>query len=135
MCRYLHLRAVAGRPAALREWTRGLAANPMNQPQLSKIPLLTLRASLARERGYEPAAAFRTAARAVCGPALADALEADLAALHDEGLGALDAPRRAALRARYAGFEDPCAREVVAWLDGVFEASEEVLAEFDGWNV
>ncbi len=135
MCRYLHLRAVAGRPPGLRDWTRGLAANPMNQPELSKIPLRTLRESLATGRGYDPAAAFRKAARAVCGPALAEALEEDLAALHDQGLGALDAAGRAALRARYAGFEEPVAREVVAWLDGRFEPSAEVRAEFDGWNV
>jgi hypothetical protein len=135
MCRHLHLRAVAGRPAALREWTSGLAANPMNQPELSKIPLLTLRESLAAGRGYDPAAAFRSAARAVCGRALADALEADLPALHDEGLGALDAARRSALRARYAAFDEPCAREVVRWLDGAFEPSAQVRAEFEGWNL
>jgi hypothetical protein len=135
MCRHLHLRAVAGRPPALREWTSGLAANPMNQPQLSKIPLCTLRESLAADSGYDPAAAFRRAARGVCGSALADALEEDLEALHDRGLGALDVAERAALRARYAGFEEPCAREVVAWLDGDFEPSEEILAAFDGWDV
>jgi hyaluronoglucosaminidase len=135
MCRYLHLRAAAGRPAALREWTSGLAANPMNQPQLSKIPLLTLRESLAKASGYDAAAAFRRAARAVCEPALAEALEADLPALHDEGLGTLDAPRRAALRARYASFEEPCAREVVQWLDGVYEPDAEILAAFEGWDI
>ena len=135
MCRHLHLRAASGRPAALREWTSGLAANPMNQPELSKIPLLTLRESLAAERGYEAAAAFRRAARAVCGPALAEALEADLPALHDLGLRGLDAERRAALRARYTAFDEPCAREVVQWLDGVFEPTPEILAAFEGWDV
>ena len=135
MCRYLHLRAVAGRPPALREWTRGLAANPMNQAELSKIPLLTLRESLEAGRDYDPAAAFRKAARAVCGPALADALEQDLPALHDEGLGRLEPARRASLRARYAGFEEPCAHEVVRWLDGEFEPSAQVRAEFEGWNI
>src|SRR5262245_1699808 len=135
MCRHLHLRAVAGRPAALREQTSGIAANPMNQPELSKIPLLTLRASLAPGGGYDPAGAFRDAARAVCGPALAAALEEDLAALHDGGLGALDAARRAALRARYAAFDAPSAREVVRWLDGAFEPTAQVQAEFEGWNL
>lgn len=135
MCRHLHLRAVVGRPPALREWTSGLAANPMNQPQLSKIPLRTLRESLATESGYEPAGAFRRAARAICGPDLADLLEEDLTALHDEGLGAMAPARRAALRARYAERDEPCAREIVAWLDGAFEPGDEVLAEFDGWNV
>jgi hypothetical protein len=135
MCRHLHLRAVAGRPRALREWTRGIAANPMSQPELSKIPLLTLCESLAAERDYDPAAAFRRAAHAVCGPALADALEQDLAELHDAGLGALDAARLAALRARYAGFDEPCAREVVRWLDGAFEPTEQLRAEFEGWTL
>jgi hypothetical protein len=135
MCRHLHLRAVAGRPPGLREWTSGLAANPMNQPELSKIPLRTLRESLEAGGGYEPVAAFRRAARAVCSAELARALEEDLPALHDEGLGALAATRRAALRERYATFEEPCAREVVAWLDGAFEPTAEVLAAFAGWDV
>jgi hypothetical protein len=135
MCRFLHLRAFAGRPAALREWTRGLAANPMNQPELSKIPLLTLRESLGASRGYDPVAAFREAARAVCSPELAAALEEDLAAFHDEGLARLDAGRRAELRARYTGFAEPCAREVLRWLDGDFEPSAQVRAEFEGWNL
>jgi hypothetical protein len=135
MCRHLHLRAVGGRPAALRRWTSGLAANPMNQPELSKIPLRTLCESLDPERAYEPEAAFRRAARALCSPGLAEALDRDLPLLQDEGLGALDPPRRAALRARYAAFGEPCAREVVEWLDGAFEPSAEVLAAFAGWDV
>jgi hypothetical protein len=132
---HLLLRAVTGRPGALREWTSGLAANPMNQAELSKIPLLTLRESLTRGDAYDPNVAFREAARILCGAALAEALEADLPWLHDAGLGALDPARRAALRARYAGFGGPFAREVVEWLDGAYAPSAEHLAEFAGYDL
>ncbi len=132
---HLQLRAVTGRPAALRDWTSGLAANPMNQAELSKIPLLTLRESLARGDAYDPISAFRRAARALCGAALAEALEADLPWLHDAGLGALDAVRRAGLRARYAAFPGPFAREIVDWLDGGYEPTAEHLAEFAGFDL
>jgi len=116
-------------------WTSGLAANPMNQPELSKIPLATLRESLARGDAYEPTAAFRRAARALCGAALAEALESDLPWLHDAGLDALEPARRAMLRARYAGFSGPCAREIVEWLDGAYQPSPEHLAEFAGFEL
>ncbi len=132
---HLQLRAVTGRPGALRAWTSGLAANPMNQAELSKIPLLTLRESFARGDAYDPTAAFRQAARTLCGAALAEALEADLPWLHDAGLGALDATRRTMLRARYAGFGGPFAREIVEWLDGGYQPTAEHLAEFAGFDL
>ncbi len=132
---HLQLRAVTGRPGGLCDWTSGLAANPMNQAELSKIPLLTLRESLVRGHAYNPTAAFRGAARALCGGAFAEALEADLPWLHDAGLGALDSARRAALRARYAAFPGPFAREIVDWLDGGYAPSAEHLAEFAGYDL
>jgi hypothetical protein len=64
-------------------------------------------------------AAFREAASALAGPALARMLEDDLLALQDRGREQLgdDAAR---LRARYAAVDHPMAREVVRWLDGEY---------------
>jgi hyaluronoglucosaminidase len=132
MAQHLHLRAFRGRPAGLAEWSAGLAANPMNQAELSKLPLATLWESLARGAAYDPEAAFARAARALYGDAIAAALQEDLALLHDGGLAAIDAETRERLLAKYHGLPGGAAREVVAWLTGDYAPTEQLLAEFAG---
>ena len=98
--------------------------NPASQPVLSRIPAMTLSLCYAAGPAYDDRAAFRTAARAVLGEALAEAVERDLPALQDQGLDKLG-PARSALRARYAGFDHAGAREIVAWLDGTYAVTGE----------
>jgi hypothetical protein len=61
----------------------------------------------------------------VLGDELADRIGRDLLALQDRGLDGLDADRRASLRELYAAFGHPAAREILAWLDGEWEVSDE----------
>ena len=50
----------------------------------------------------------------------------DLLTLQDRGLDRLG-ERRAALRDRYAAFDHPAAREIVAWLDGDWNVTDELV--------
>jgi hyaluronoglucosaminidase len=50
----LHLGPLRGRDPALAGRIRGILANPMIQPEASKIPLATLAAFLANPAGYDP---------------------------------------------------------------------------------
>ena len=50
----------------------------------------------------------------------------DLLALQDRGLDRLGA-RAAALRARYAASGHPAAREILAWLDGYWNVTDELV--------
>jgi hypothetical protein len=50
----------------------------------------------------------------------------DLLALQDRGLDRLG-PRIEALRERYAAFDHPGAREIVAWLDGRWTVTEALV--------
>lgn len=127
MSRHLHLRGFAGRPAAIGPHIAGHAVNPASQPTLSAIPMLTLAASYAQGEGYAYGQAFREAALAVCGPYLAAMLSTDLAALQDAGIADVSAERRAKLRARYAAYDHPAAREVVGWLDGAYAITGEQI--------
>jgi hyaluronoglucosaminidase len=127
MSRHLHLRGFTGRPAAIARHLRGHAVNPASQPTLSAIPMLTLAASYAQGDDYAYGRAFQDAARRVCGEALAAQLTADLLTLQDAGLGELSDKHRAKLRARYAAFDRPAAREVTAWLDGAYAVTGEEL--------
>ena len=92
---------------------------------LSLVPAVTLSLSYAQGPAYDDRAAFRIAAQAVLGEALAAAVERDLPAFQDQGLDRLGA-QHAVLRARYAGFDHPAAREIVAWLDGAYDVTGEI---------
>lgn len=119
MSQYLYLRAFTGRPSSIGAHLSAHAVNPALQPVLSRIPSLTLAESYAKGEGYEYGAAFLTAATEILGRELALRVQADLLSLNDVGLDKLGA-RKEKLRARYAAFEHPGAREIVAWLDGAY---------------
>jgi hypothetical protein len=120
MSQSLHLRAFTGRPAEMGGAIRGHAVNPANQAVLSRIPALTLAESYRDGAVYDYGAAFARAAEAVLGPDLAARVRGDLSRLQDTGLDRLGEKARARLRERYAAFDHPGAREIVAWLDGVW---------------
>jgi hyaluronoglucosaminidase len=123
MSRFLHLRAFTGRPSSIGRELSGHAVNPALQPHLSMIPCLSLTASYAEGDRYQYMAAFRAAAVSVCGAELAEALERDLMTFQDQGLERLG-ERAVSLRAKYAAFDHPAAREIVGWLDGVYRITK-----------
>jgi hyaluronoglucosaminidase len=127
MSRHLHLRAFTGRPAAIGGHIAGHAINTASQAVLSRIPALTLAESYRAGEAYEYAAAFRRAARTVLGAELAEAVERNLLGLEDAGLDGLSDERKAALRARFAAFDHPGAREIVDWLDGGYAIGADEL--------
>jgi hypothetical protein len=127
LSRFLHLSAVTGRPAALRGQLSGHLANPMLQPLLSRVPLLTLARSYRQGEGYDSARAFEAAARRAVGDELAGLLVRDHKLFHEGGLDALTAGDRANLRADYARVDHPGAREVLSWLDGSSTVTAELI--------
>jgi hypothetical protein len=126
MSQHLHLRGFTGRPASIAGRIAGHGINPASQPLLSRIPALTLAESYAEGEAYEYGAAFGRAARAVLGDELAERVGRDLLALQDRGFDRL-AERRAVLRTRYAAFDHPAAREILAWLDGQWNVTDELV--------
>lgn len=125
MSPYLHLRAFTGRPASIAPTIAGHAINPAVQPVLTRIPALTLAESYAKAGGYDDDEAFIHAAETVCGTEMARALRGDLKFLQDTGLDGLGASAEE-LRARYARFDRPAAREILAWLDGRYRFAGEM---------
>jgi hyaluronoglucosaminidase len=119
MSQFLHLRGFTGRPARIAECIAGHAINPALQPALSCIPALTLAQSYADGEAYEYGQALEAAATKVVNSAFARLLRQDLTLLQDTGLDRLG-PQAQKLRARYADFDQPAAREIVAWLDGAY---------------
>lgn len=122
--RFLHLRSFEREGAVLREHVSGHAANPMNQPWLSRLPLWSLPLCYAQGAAYEPEAALQQALQELCSPALASALQADLPLLQDQGLDQMATTTKQQLITRYQGFADNpeqpadrlLAQEVADWL-------------------
>lgn len=128
MSQSLHLRAFTGRPASLAGKIAAHAVNPALQPVLTRIPALTLAESYRLGDGYEYGAAFARAADQVLGADLARIVRGHLSLLQDTGLGRLG-ERVARLRTRYASFDHPGAREIVAWLDGAWRTGPHITDE------
>lgn len=127
MSQVLHLRAFVGRPAGNAGLMRGHAINPALQPVLTRIPAITLAARYRiGEDDWCGARALAEACTEVLGPALGRRVREDLIALQDTGRDRLGA-RLGELRARYAGDPHPGAAEIVAWLDGAFEITDEIV--------
>jgi hyaluronoglucosaminidase len=126
MSQHLHLRAFTGRPAGIAPLIAGHGINPASQPCLSRVPALTLAESYRNGDSYDYGAAFERAARAILGEDLAARVARDLLTLQDRGLDRLG-ERRTVLRARYAAFDHPAAREICAWLDGYWNVTDALV--------
>jgi hyaluronoglucosaminidase len=126
MSRYLHLRGFTGRPAAVAEHIAGHGINPALQPVLTRIPALTLAESYRAGTDYSYGDAFRRAAVEVLGPELGAQLRADLLLLQDVGLDRLG-EKGDELRERYQRYDHDAAREILAWLAGVYAITDEIV--------
>lgn len=121
---FLHTRPFAQRPAGLRQVLRGHLANPMNQPELSKIPLTSLAALYA---GHAVDMSVVLAGLCVDAELVAQLLQ-DLPLFQEAGLAGLSEERRAALQQRYAAWSnEPLAREIHAWLAGHYRFDPDCL--------
>jgi hypothetical protein len=122
MSQFLHLRAFTGRPAAIGPHIAAHGVNPALQPVLSRIPAISLAESYRLGEAYEYGRAFAHAAAEVLGPELGARVQRHLILLQDTGLDRLG-EAKARLRERYAASGHPGAREIVAFLDGVWRVT------------
>ena len=134
MCKFLHLRPMTGRPAEIGNWLAGHSVNPMNQPTLSKIPLLTLKYSYEQGPAYCPEVAFLKAAETVTCREMALRLEKDLPNFMDLGLDKLTDEDKAKMKDAYRPFlssggnqSAPAAKEVTDWLDGQYTVTKDLF--------
>lgn len=126
MSQYLHLRGFTGRPASIAGHVAAHGINPALQPTLTRIPALTLVTSYRGGEQYEYGNAFHAAAMEVLGSELAELVREDLLTLQDVGLDRLG-EKEQALRARYRDIDHPGAREIIAWLDGDYRITDEIV--------
>ena len=131
MCKFLHLRAFEGRPRELSGLLSGHAVNPMNQPVLSRIPMLTLAEVYRSTNSYSPAATFLRAAEEVGTHDFAVRLAADLDLFATRGFELLSPAEKQELVRTYSEFLNskagPAASEIIDWLNGRSIVGREVF--------
>ena len=115
--RFLNLLPVRNRPAQIGEWAAGHLANPMNQPQLSRLPLASLAASYAQRDRYDPKSFWAQQLSTIDDRGLAQLLARDAQRFQTQGLDLIDADERKLLRAEYRQLTHAAATEVADWLD------------------
>ncbi|KEF30743.1 Hyaluronidase [Marinobacter nitratireducens] len=128
MSRHLHLRAFTGRPAANAAHLAGHCINPALQPMLTTIPAISLAESYRLGPSYEYGQVFRHVAREVLGHELAEQVLADLLVLQDAGLGRISDEKRQSLQHTYDGFDHPAANEILRWLAGEYQVTDDMVA-------
>ncbi len=126
LSQYLHLRGFTGRPANMARYIAGHGINPALQPTLTRIPALTLAESYRLGEAYRYGDAFRRAALEIMGTELGTRIREDLLTLQDVGLDRLG-EKADLLRERYGDSDHPGAREVIAWLDGAYRITDEIV--------
>lgn len=128
MSRFLHLRAPK-RPEVILEHVQGLAINPMNQPWLSRIPMLAALQTLHGKSAVDVDAQTEQCIHAVLPEPLAQLLVRDWQQFHDVGLDEIPDEVKAALSAEYQAHEHPAAREVCRWLNEGYAVSADIITD------
>jgi hyaluronoglucosaminidase len=126
MSQYLHLRGFTGRPASNAGRIAAHGINPALQPTLNRIPAITLSDSYRQGEKYEYGESSRRACIEVLGDDLGAKVREDLLNLQDIGLDRLG-DKEKLLRERYAGVRHPGAEEIIAWLDGAYRITDEIV--------
>ena len=126
---HLHLKAYAGRPSELSDWSRGHLVNPMNQPELSKLVLTTL-AEVYRKKGdYNEELASQNSFLSALGENLTALLSRDAVLFQEQGLNAINEELRDQLIDQYRGFDHPITKELIEWLRGGYEFDPNCLTD------
>ena len=126
MSQYLHIRGFTGRPWSNSTRVAAHGINPALQPMLNRIPAITLSECYRQKDSYEYGDSFRRACCEVLGDDLGQKVSEDLLTLQDIGLDKLGEKEKL-LRERYTGVDHDGAREIIAWLDGDYRITDEIV--------
>ena len=127
---FLYLQPFENRPAQLRHYLAGHAVNPMTQPLLSRLPVVSLPLSYQLADDYHPDALWMQIAGTELGVELARQLTIDLPAFCQLGLEQLGESGKQQLRQRYQPYRShPAVIELLDWLDGRYQFDPACLTD------
>lgn len=125
--RFLHLKAFANRPDSLANLTTGHAANPMNQPWLSRIPLYSLPRSYAEGSDYDLHRTFKEALNHLCEQNLGQQILKNIDTFQTQGLDQISSSECSQLIQQYNHFDSPYSEEIIAWLKDEYTADSDCV--------
>lgn len=117
---FLPLQSIQQRVGSAAEEVAGHLINPMNQPYLAQLVLRT--ATLESDTD-----ALVMALNEICSSGLAAQIQRDLGLMKNVGLEQLDDRVRDQLITAYSQFKEPCALDVLDWLQGHYRFDPECL--------
>lgn len=126
-CKFLKLRLFNGRDGSLLSETNGLGFNLMNQPYLSQ--LLYLSSLIVMQKNVDAEKAFIQAAQELYSPGLAQHLVANRKLYLEPGLDKMSDSEKQTCLQELAGFSEPAASEIKAWLQGEYIVGPECLTD------
>ncbi len=124
---FLFLKAFENRPYSLDKFTSGHAANPMNQPWLSRIPLNTLPQCYSQGQHYNPERALNASLNELLEEKFTRQLLKDIERFQTHGLDKMDRAENSHLIQQYSHFDNPYSKEIIAWLKGEYAFDEDCL--------
>jgi len=124
-CNFLNLKPLTDRSLQLGKEIQGHFCNPMNQPNLSRMPLASL-AKLHRGENLETSAYIQVMVE-YAGADVGLQLAEDMAVFQEQGLATISEKQLAAFKQIYKQKHGDCAKEVMQWLNGEFAFDPECL--------
>jgi len=124
---FLPLQSIQQRVVMAHDNVAGHLINPMNQPYLAHLVLRTATYDSDIERRDSDIEALARALKDTCSAALAARIESDLSLLRSVGLEQMDEQTRNGLVVAYSKFEEPCAFDVLHWLNGQYRFDPQCL--------
>lgn len=124
-CKTLNLGPLSKRKLELGKDIQGHLCNPMNQPNLSRMPLASL--ALLHSGIQKNTGSYRDIFIAFCGEKVGNQLAQDMAVFQCGGLDSLSAEQLSQYKTRYKQLPGACAEEVFRWLNGEFAFDPECL--------
>lgn len=123
-CKYIFIDAIKNREPGILNQISGYMANPMNQPFLSQIPLLTI-AELFSKADYAPNEALKNALTTVSATPLFEHVKT----LETKGLDNMTPGDLESLREILPQLPKNISSELERWLDGSYNVGKECLTQ------
>ena len=124
-CNYINLKPLSARDLQLGKDIQGHFCNPMNQPNLSRMPLASL-ATLHND-GSPSISSYMQTLLDYAGISVAAQLAEDMSVFQEQGLDGISDKQLTHYKNVYGQNQSASAKEVVQWLNGEFTFDPECL--------
>jgi hypothetical protein len=128
-CKFIFLDAIKNRDPLITDFISGYMSNPMNQANLSKIPVTTVSDMLRNGDQYNPAKSFDDALSALVGDEFCDFVKSLVSPLKNDGLDNFSKEQKQDILKKIEAVNEPWAIELKDYIDGKYIVGSECLTQ------